>query len=438
MNIVLLSGGSGKRLWPLSNEIRSKQFLKLFKNKNGLMESMLQRVYNQIKSIDKDGNIVLATSKNQVSSIINQLNDMVDISIEPDRRDTFPAIALATYYMLNKKNIDLEDVIIVLPVDPYVSLDFFTNLLNIENVFKTSSTNIILIGIEPSYPSEKYGYIIPSNNNSISDVLYFKEKPSVALAKEYIKKGALWNGGVFAFKAEYLINLLRNRYSISDYYECFQNYNNLPRNSFDYEVIEKENRIKVMRYQGQWSDLGTWNTLTEVIDNPIIGNVFVNHESKNINIINELDIPIIALGMNDTIISSSPDGILIARKDMTDSLKQYVEKTNSRTMFAEKSWGSFKIIDVEKRSLTILVSIKQGDNMNYHSHDFRDEVWVVIEGKGKTIVDGMEQFVSAGDVITMKAGCRHTIFALTELKLIEIQLGEEISINDKHKYYFGE
>lgn len=103
-------------------------------------------------------------------------------------------------------------------------------------------------------------------------------------------------------------------------------------------------------------------------------------------------------------------------------------------MFAEKSWGSFRVIDAEKDSLTIKVVIKPGDFMNYHSHDHRDEVWVVVSEKGKTIVDGMEQYISAGDVITMKAGCRHTVIAETELKLVEVQIGKEITAHDKHKY----
>lgn len=213
MNIILLSGGSGKRLWPLSNDIRSKQFIKIFKKEDGTYESMVQRVYRQIKKVDTDATVTIATGKTQVSAIHNQLGEDVGISVEPCRRDTFPAIALATAYLV--------------------------------------------------------------------DVMH---------------------------------------------------------------------------------------------------------------------------------------------------------KFEQQIMFAEKSWGSFKVIDVETTSLTIKVTLNPGHSMNYHSHKNRDEVWVVISGEGKTIVDGMEQMVKPGDVITMSAGCRHTVIADTELKLIEVQLGADINVHDKQKF----
>ena len=117
-----------------------------------------------------------------------------------------------------------------------------------------------------------------------------------------------------------------------------------------------------------------------------------------------------------------------------DSIKPYVDQIDQKIMFAEKSWGSFRVLDVEDESMTIKITLNPGNRMNYHSHERRDEVWTIISGKGKTIVDGMEQPVSPGDVITMQAGCKHTIIAETELKVIEVQLGEEISVHDKKKY----
>lgn len=125
MNIVLLSGGSGKRLWPLSNEIRSKQFIKIFKNENGIYESMIQRIYRQIRNVNKDATVTIAASKAQVSSIRNQLGKEVGISVEPCRRDTFPAIALAAAYLKDIKGVDPEEAVVVCPVDPYVETDYF-------------------------------------------------------------------------------------------------------------------------------------------------------------------------------------------------------------------------------------------------------------------------------------------------------------------------
>ena len=134
------------------------------------------------------------------------------------------------------------------------------------------------------------------------------------------------------------------------------------------------------------------------------------------------------------VISASPEGILVADKDRSSYIKPYVDEFEQQIMFADKSWGSFKVLDVEKESMTIKVTLNPGQSMNYHSHRNRDEVWVVIAGRGRTVVDGFEQAVKAGDVITMSAGCRHTVVAETELKLIEVQLGEEINVQDKQKY----
>ena len=183
-------------------------------------------------------------------------------------------------------------------------------------------------------------------------------------------------------------------------------------------------------------DLGTWNTLTEAMDEKIIGNAKEDDTCENTHIINDLDIPVLVMGLKDAVVSASPDGILVSDKHQSSYIKPYVDKIVQPVRYAEKSWGSFQVIDVESESMTIKVTLRPGHRMNYHSHERRDEVWTIISGTGRTIVDGMEQNVKAGDVITMQAGCRHTIIADTELQLIEIQLGKEISVQDKKKYAF--
>ncbi len=140
------------------------------------------------------------------------------------------------------------------------------------------------------------------------------------------------------------------------------------------------------------------------------------------------------MGLHDVVISASAEGILVSDKEQSSYIKPFVDGITQQVMFAEKSWGSFRVLDVEEESLTIKVTLRPGHKMNYHSHKNRDEVWTVISGTGRTIVDGMQQEVAPGDVITMEAGCRHTILALTELKLIEVQLGKEISVDDKQKF----
>lgn len=434
MNIVLLSGGSGKRLWPLSNDVRSKQFIKIFKKEDGSYESMVQRVYRQIKSVDADATVTIATSKTQVSAIHNQLGEDVGISVEPCRRDTFPAIALATAYLVDVKHISPEETVVVCPVDPYVEDDYFHALKGLSEQAAKGEANLVLMGIEPTYPSEKYGYIIPKTDDSTAFVSTFKEKPSEAVAKEYIAQGALWNGGVFAYKLRYVLEKAHELIDFKDYDDLFSKYDTLTKISFDYAVVEKEQAIQVMRFAGQWKDLGTWNTLTEAMEEQAIGEAMLNDKCENVHIINELPVPVLAMGLHDVVISASPDGILVSDKEQSSYIKPFVDKLDQQIMFAEKSWGNFRVLDVEKNSMTIKVTLKPGHSMNYHSHKYRDEVWVVTSGCGRTIVDGMEQSVHAGDVITMQAECRHTVIAETELKLIEVQLGEEINVNDKQKY----
>ena len=434
MNIVLLSGGSGKRLWPLSNDIRSKQFIKIFKKEDGSYESMVQRVYRQIKKVDSDATVTIATSKTQVSAIHNQLGEDVGISVEPCRRDTFPAIALATAYLVDVKKIDPEESVVVCPVDPYVENDYFEALKGLSDQADKGEANLVLMGIEPTYPSEKYGYIIPETADHTAVVKTFKEKPTATVAQEYISQGALWNGGVFAYKLKYVMEIAHRLIDFTDYHDLFEKYGTLTKISFDYAVVEKEEKIQVQRFAGQWKDLGTWNTLTEAMEESVIGKGELNEKCSGVHIINEMDVPVLAMGLHDVVISASPEGILVSDKEQSSYIKPFVDKFEQQVMFAEKSWGSFKVIDVETESMTIKVTLNAGHSMNYHSHRNRDEVWVVISGEGKTIVDGMEQKVKAGDVITMSAGCRHTVIADTELKLIEVQLGTDINVHDKQKF----
>lgn len=434
MNIVLLSGGSGKRLWPLSNDIRSKQFIKIFRKEDGSLESMVQRVYGQIRQVDPEATVTIATSRTQVSSIHNQLGDEVGVCVEPCRRDTFPAIALATAYLHEVKGISEEESVVVCPVDPFVETDYFEALKKLAELAEQGEANLTLMGIEPSYPSEKYGYIIPETKDTISRVQTFKEKPDQKTAETYISQGALWNGGVFAYKLGYVLKKAHELIDFTDYEDLYDRYDTLPKISFDYAVVEKEPKIQVMRFAGQWKDLGTWNTLTEAMEDNCVGETMMNETCENVHVINELGVPVLCMGLKDVVISASPEGILVSDKEQSSYIKPFVDQVSQQIMFAEKSWGSFRVLDVEEGSMTIKVTLNPGHRMNYHSHDRRDEVWTVISGKGRTVVDGMEQPVKAGDVVTMQAGCRHTIIAETELQVIEVQLGKGISVDDKHKF----
>lgn len=435
MNIILLSGGSGKRLWPLSNDIRSKQFIKLFKDDTGEYESMVQRVYRQITTVNPEAKVTIATSKSQASSIHNQLGDKVSICIEPCRRDTFPAILLAAAYLHDELGVSVCESVSVCPVDPYVDNSYYEGVEYLEKLVQQNTANLTLMGITPTYPSEKYGYIIPESSEYVSAVKEFKEKPDRATAEKYLDQNALWNAGVFAFKLGYLLEKAHAMVEFENYRDLYSKYETLTKISFDYAVVEKESSIQVMRYNGDWKDVGTWNTMAEVMADDIKGKAIMDDTCENTQMVNELNIPILAMGCKNMIIAASGDGILISNKESSDYIKPYVEKINTGVMFAEKSWGIYTVIDVQPGSMTVKVSMRIGQKMSYHYHNSREEVWTVVSGQGRAIVDGMEQILHTGDVISIAAGCNHTVEAVTNLDIIEVQLGDTISVADKYKNY---
>ncbi len=445
MNIILLSGGSGKRLWPLSNNIRSKQFLKIFKKADGSHESMVQRMYRMIKSVDENATITIATSENQVGMIRSQLEDNVNISIEPCRRDTFPAIALATAYLHDRLGIKRDDAVVVCPVDPYVDEDYFQMLFTLNEKALIGSSNLTLMGIDPTYPSAKYGYIIPQSKDEESTVESFREKPTEADAEILIKRGALWNGGVFAYKLSYVLDKSKELLGTDSYDELFADYENLTKISFDYAVVEKEQSISVLRFHGAWKDLGTWNTLTEAMSDEVSGKAVVA-ECENVHVINELQLPLIALGLKDAVVAATADGILVSDKRMSSYLKDYV--ANQRPMTEKRAWGEYEVLDYRSESfrddnsnsgsgetgcqqtLTKHLLIKAGRHISYQRHQHRTETWVVIEGNGEVILDGEKRTIKRGDTIIVPLGTKHGIKANTNLHIIEVQIGDELTEED--------
>lgn len=433
MNIILLSGGSGQRLWPLSNTVRSKQFVPLLRGENGGYESMVQRVYRQIKASDPGAHIVVATGKRQVSTIKNQLGDKVDICVEPCRRDTFPAIALAAAY-LEKQGVARSEPVVVCPVDPYVDNTYFDAVRRLSELADVNGANLTLMGVEPTYPSAKFGYIIPETNAPVSRVRSFKEKPTEELAAQYIAAGALWNCGVFAFRLGYLMEVAHFELDFTDFDDLQAHYENQTKISFDYAVVEKESRISVMRFAGQWKDVGTWNTLTEVMSDPFIGNVQMDPTCRNTHVVNQLNLPIICMGCKDLVVAAASDGILVADKGASSHIKPYVEKVEGEARYAEKSWGSFTVLDVQPQATTVRICLMPGHRLTYHSHEHRSEVWTIVTGSGQAVIDGLQRAVAPGDVLTMPAGVKHTLIANTPLQAIEVQIGAEINVADKQKF----
>ncbi len=443
MNLVLLSGGSGKRLWPLSNDSRSKQFLKVLQNKNGFLESMVQRVWRQLELLNLSNSTVIATSKSQVDMMQNQLGNDVPLIIEPERRDTFPAIALAATYLYSVKNVNIKEVVSVLPVDPYVHDDFFNRVKDLENTLEDSDADLALMGVNPTYPSSKYGYIVPENiENNIIEVSHFKEKPTESQAIDLIEKNALWNCGVFAFRLGYIISILEKKNLPTQYGELLEQYDRLPKNSFDYEVVEKTSKIAAISYEGYWKDLGTWNTLTDEMGTSIIGRGKISEDSINTHLINELDIPVTVLGASNLIVASSPDGILVSDKEASPRIKSLLEGFEQRPMYEERRWGWYKVLDYKKMDegnevLTKRICIKPGKNLSYQQHFKRNEIWTIVKGNGEFALNGELRKIKSGDIIEIPIGAEHGIKADTELEFIEVQTGSELIEEDINRIFMN-
>ncbi|MGN0199462.1 MAG: sugar phosphate nucleotidyltransferase [Candidatus Cryptobacteroides sp.] len=439
MQLVLLSGGSGKRLWPLSNNARSKQFLPLLEKEDGTMESMVQRVVRQVREAHLTDDITLATNASQLDIIINQLGDSVSVVTEPERRDTFPAIALASGYLKLKKGCPDDEVVVIMPCDPFTEAGYFETIGRMVRCVEADVAELVLMGITPTYPSEKYGYVVPVTDHLMAEesmaVSKFTEKPNVERAKELLAMGALWNGGVFAFRLGYMMEIAQRYVKADSFEEMRSRYSEFPKISFDYEVAEKADSVAVLPYSGQWKDLGTWNTLTDELHHHIIGNAVMGPRCTNTHVINELQYPIYVDGMEDTVIAASPDGIIVCRKKYTEDIKKAVDHLTPRPMYEERRWGSYRVIDDTtyadgRHSLTKSLTINAGKNISYQVHRHRSEAWTIVEGEGIFVLDGVEKRVGPGETVVIPVNHYHALKALTTLTFIEVQTGNPLVEED--------
>ncbi len=442
MKIVLLSGCSGWRLWPLSNESRSKQFLKLLSNGENDRESMIQRVVRQIKESGtiKDDDIYIVTAESQADSIRNQLGSNISIICEPARRDTFPALAMACEYLHLKGLAFSDETVVVMPIDTYADNGFYGLIKELDKEVQNGNADIILVGTEPTYPSAKYGYISVGDDGV--SVNSFKEKPTEDEAEILIVKGAYWNTGVAAFKLEYMQNIVKEYVGESCSLEAFiESFGRLPVRSFDHEILEHNKNMKVILYEGKWKDLGTWNTLTEEMDEKCIGHVRQGEECVNTHVINELSIPILVLGARDMVVAASPDGILVSDKHKSSYIKPYVQQMNARPMYEERKWGEYKVLDYNQygdrmKSLTKHLTISAGKHISYQRHFQRDEIWTIVDGEGDLLIDDEIRHVKRGDVAYIRKGQKHALKAdrSKDLQFIEVQIGPELVEDDIERF----
>jgi len=401
----------------------SKQFLKLLKNGHGEYESMVQRVFRQLGSVYPNANVCISSNAAQSDILRRQLGAVEEI-LEPARRNTYPAIALAAAYLHYCKGLDESEAFVVCPIDVFADKEYFTLLAGVAGLVSSGRYEIGLLGAIPTFPTEKYGYIL-QNGGEVSG---FVEKPPTHEAQRLISQGALWNCGVFALKIGYVLCHAR-RYAEFDSFESLHGqFQALPQISFDYEVVEHEQSIGAVVYDGVWKDLGTWNTLTEEMSGYSMGSdVLVSDCCENTHVLNMLNIPVIAQELKDIVVVASHDGILVSSKHGTSFLKPLAEQVNLRPMYEQRRWGDYRVLDYKQAdgtsSLVKRLRIDAGQSISYQYHTQRAEVWVIVRGKGILTVDGVDSVVSRGSVVSISNEVKHSLLAATELELIEVQLG---------------
>ncbi len=398
MKIVLLSGGKGKRLWPLSTDNVPKQFVSLFNDAS----SMLKKTYDSIVENYGGNNIYIATGNDYRDEVLNQIKGFKNFILEPAYIGTFGAIINIAVYLKEIEKVSNDEIISIVPIDHDVDKNFYKILAGAKKIIENEKSDICLIGIKPTFPSTQYGYIINSNNN----VLSFKEKPNIELAAKLIIDNALWNSGIVNFRLGKILQIAKQYLNYSSYDDFLNKYILLPHKSFDTEVLEKESNLLVIGCDAHWNDLGTWDMLSSKIS---------TSDDYNTNIINFENKRIVNEGIENAIIVNTHDGIKLMKKNINNNVF--------------RQWGYYEVLNVfdsdpihlKIKKLTII----DNRNISYQYHNHRAEEWFVLKGMGEVIIDGKCGKIKSGDIIKVNKKVKHSIRALKTLEIVEVQYGDE-------------
>lgn len=452
---IILAGGSGSRLWPLSRELCPKQLLKL-DGENSLLQSTFKRL---CRFIDPE-NIISITNIKHANDVKFQLSKVCGNSVvlsEPIAKNTAPAIAASIEYFKQMK--DENEVVIIVPSDHLIK-----DLEKFENTVKTGlkaaeEGKIVTFGIQPTYPETGYGYIkTKSENDGIFDVDCFVEKPDLKTAQKYLLEGNyFWNSGIFMAKVSTLLkefayyqkeifeNLSKLNYkeSITIKYGVFED---MPSISFDYAIMEKSNKIVLCKLQSDWSDLGSWQSLYDVTEKDSNGNVLegnaIVEDVKNSFIYTDKKI-VAAIGLENVILVNTEDAVLACKADYSQQVKNVFEKLKKdddkahlihKTVF--RPWGWYTCLADGEGYLTKVICVSPKQKLSIQSHNHRSEHWVVLEGHAKVVLNDKDYLLEAGQSIDIPVQAKHSLQNPyeEELKIIEVQKGDYISEDDIIRY----
>lgn len=452
MYSVILCGGSGTRLWPLSRKSFPKQFLNLYSDK-----SLLQETFLRMQKIMPASQIYFITTSTNYFNVSDQIKEIFpelrqeQIITEPAALNTAPAIALTMKYLVEKENIAKNDPIIFLPSDHNISkIDVFVKL--VVTAMHKVADNIGTIGITPTAPETGYGYIKKGKlNNGRYQVLQFKEKPDRKTAEEYITTGQyVWNSGMYIFNEKTFAEELE-KYTpeifveyAKGYEELEQNFKNLPSVSIDYAISEKSDRVIVFEGAFGWSDIGSFDALVEIMQEKDLqqkNHVFIN--SKNIFAHSATNKLIATADIEDLIIIENDDCILVQKKGKSENVKEivtYLKENNYKevdhNIMGYRPWGKYRVLaDHENHKVKKLI-VYPGATLSLQSHKRRAEHWVVVKGTAHVINGELDIELHANESTYIPATHKHRLsnHGKTNLEIIEVQTGDYFEEDDITRY----
>lgn len=455
MKSIILAGGSGSRLWPLSREEYPKQLLSFDKE-----QSLLQKTFNRLCTFSKPADIVTVTNIKHYSNIKLQLNKIDSSNVvigEPFGKNTAPAIASTLQYFIQQGCED--DVVLIVPSDHLIKdIDGFNKTVE-QGKELAEQGYIVTFGIKPTYPETGYGYIKTEKALSVGyKVEKFVEKPNFETAKKYLdSENYYWNGGIFMGKISTFLNEFK-KYASDIYMHLgtldfsnstqinFSVYEKMPSISIDYAIMEKSDKIALVELQSDWNDLGSWQSIFNVKEKDENGNVLtgkvVVDNVKNSFIYSQKEVVAVS-SLENIILVETEDAIMACKLDESQNVKKLYEKLKAKesdtiklhkTVF--RPWGYYTCMNSGDGYLTKTICVMPKHKLSVQSHNHRSEHWVVLEGTALVLKDGKEYNVYAGDSIDIPLGAKHSLQNPydKELKIIEIQKGDYISEDDIIRY----
>ena len=454
MHGIILAGGSGSRLWPLSRELYPKQLLKLNSDK-----SLLERTFERLMGIMDIDNILAITNTKHFSDVKMQLKEYsndVRVLAEPTAKNTAPAIAISTKFLLD---CGYDDIILVVPSDHLIqdTEGFARTVKKAQDLAKNGY--IVTLGVKPTYAGTGFGYIKTGEKLDEGYIVdCFKEKPDLKTATEYFNsKDYFWNAGIFVFRASTLMEALKE--NANEIYENTQKFDfkqkedidymtfdKYPSISIDYAVMERAKNIAMVEMECDWSDLGSWDAVYEANKKDSKGNVkignIIEKDCEN-SMLYSSERLLAGVGLKDVIIVETPDAILACDKKNTQGVKQIYEKlketkndTHKIHTTVYRPWGYYTVLNRGEGYLTKMICVSRKGQLSVQSHNYRSEHWVVLSGIARVTLDDKVFMLKAGSSIDIPVKAIHSLANPydSELKIIEVQKGDKLVEEDIIRY----